>query len=272
MPSGSTAKSATTATDAGLRDTSAESGVALWAWPLVALRVALMVALLIVCAPLYYLWRLLGLGRLWPRVFLAGIGVIAGLQVSVRGKPRRGALLIANHVSWLDIPALARATGTAFVAHSGLASVLLIKHLCKMNDTVFVARHDRTSVTDQVEQVRIALEDTGALTIFPEGTTSHGTGLLPFKSSLLSAAETLPEGAAVQPVVLAYAEAERIAWVGDEHGVANFCKILARLRPVRLTLHFLPPLTGEARANRKAIASAAQEAIAEALPRSGRLA
>jgi 1-acyl-sn-glycerol-3-phosphate acyltransferase len=260
MASGSAAKSAKTATELPAR-----GGISPLAWPLVAVRVALMVALLLLCAPFYYLWLLLGLGRFWPRVFLAGIGVIAGLQVTTRGKPHRGALLIANHVSWLDIPALARATGTAFVAHSGLASVLLIKHLCKMNDTVFVARHDRKSVADQVEQVRIALADTGALTIFPEGTTSDGTDLLPFKSSLLSAAETLPEGAAVQPVLLAYEEAARIAWVGDEHGVANFCKILARLRPVRLTLEFLPPLTGTARADRKAIAAAAQQAIGAAL-------
>lgn len=260
MASGSAAKSAKTATD---RPSS--SGVSPLAWPLIALRVALMVVLLLVCAPFYYLWRLLGLGRFWPRVFLAGIGVIAGLIVTVRGTPQRGALLIANHVSWLDIPALARATGTAFVAHSGLASVALIKHLCRMNDTVFVARHDRTSVASQVEQVRIALEDTGALTIFPEGTTSDGTDLLPFKSSLLSAAESLPEGAAIQPVVLAYEEAADIAWVGDEHGVANFLKILARVRPLRLTLAFLPPLTGAARTDRKTIAAAAQQAISAAL-------
>jgi 1-acyl-sn-glycerol-3-phosphate acyltransferase len=234
-------------------------------WLLAGARVALMVALLVVCVPFYYLWRLLGLPRLWPRVFLAGIGLIAGLEVTVEGRPHRNALLIANHVSWLDILALARVTGTAFVGHSGLASVALIKHLCRMNDTVFVARHDRASVAEQVEQVRFAIADTGALTIFPEGTTSDGTGLLPFKSSLLSAAETLPEGVAVQPVLLAYEGAAEIAWVGEEHGLDNFLRILARRRPVRLALRFLPELTGEALTDRKAIAAAAQEAIGRAM-------
>jgi 1-acyl-sn-glycerol-3-phosphate acyltransferase len=272
MASASAAKSAKTATDTETREVAANSGVPLPAWPLVALRIALMIALLLVCAPFYYLWRLLGLGRFWPRVFLAGIGVISGLRVTIRGQPERGALLIANHVSWLDIPALARVTGTAFVAHSGLASVPLIRHLCKMNDTVFVARHDRASVAGQVEQVRVALADTGALAIFPEGTTSDGTSLLPFKSSLLSAAETLPEGAAVQPVLLAYQDATTIAWLGEEHGLVNFLKLLARIRPVRLTLQFLPPLTGDARRNRKAIAAAAQAAIAAALSGPGHLA
>lgn len=235
------------------------------AWPLIGLRIASMLALLIVCLPFYYLWRLLGLPRFWPRVFLAGVGVIAGLRITVRGKASRLPLLIANHVSWLDIPALARATGTAFVGHSGLAQMTLLRHLCAMNDTVFIARHDRASVAEQVEQVRTAISDTGALTIFPEGTTSDGVALLPFKSSLLSAAETLPPGVAVQPVLLQYQEAPDVAWVGDEHGLTNFLRILARVRPVRLTLHFLPALEGPALADRKAIAGAAQAAIAAAM-------
>lgn len=235
------------------------------AWPLIGLRIASMLALLIVCLPFYYLWRLLGLPRFWPRVFLAGVGVIAGLRITVRGKASRLPLLIANHVSWLDIPALARATGTAFVGHSGLAQMTLLRHLCAMNDTVFIARHDRASVAEQIEQVRTAISDTGALTIFPEGTTSDGVALLPFKSSLLSAAETLPPGVAVQPVLLQYQEAPDVAWVGDEHGLANFLRILARVRPVRLTLHFLPALKGPALADRKAIAGAAQAAIAAAM-------
>lgn len=270
MASGSTAKNAAT-TDPGLHQAVAGSGIAPFAWPLVAARILLMVALLIACVPFYYLWRIFRRERFVPRIFLGGIGTIAGLRIRVEGRPSRGALLIANHVSWLDIPALARVTGTAFVAHSGLASVSLIKTLCRMNDTVFVARHDRASVAEQVEQIRIAFLETGMLAIFPEGTTNDGQALLPFKSSLLSAAEKLPEGTAIQPVLLAYHEAPDIAWVGDEHGVANFVKILARLRPVRLTLRFLPPLTGKERENRKAIAVAAQRSIEAALSAARRL-
>jgi 1-acyl-sn-glycerol-3-phosphate acyltransferase len=239
--------------------------IPLGGWFLIVVRVALMVALLLFCLPFYYLWRLLGLGRFWPRVFLAGIGWIAGVRVTVAGRHAKGALLLANHVSWLDIPAIARATGTAFVGHDGLSQVALIKHLCRMNDTVFVARHDKGSVAQQVEQVRNAIEQTGALTIFPEGTTSDGTVLLPFKSSLLSAADPLPAGVAVQPAYLEYEDAPEIAWVGDEHGVTNFNRILARVKPLRLTLHFLAPLEGEQLANRKTIAAAAQAAIERAM-------
>jgi len=236
-------------------------------WLLIGLRLAMMLALLVLCMPLYYLWRLLRLPRFWPRIFLGGVGLIAGLHITLEGRPHKGALLISNHVSWLDIPAIAWATGSAFVGHSGLASVPLLRHLCEMNDTVFVARHDRGSVAGQVAQVREAIAGTGALTIFPEGTTSDGTGLLPFKSSLLSAIDPLPPGLTVQPVLLDYADAPEMAWVGEEPGLDNFKRILARFRPLQLTAHFLPPLEGAALANRKAMATAAQDAIRAAMER-----
>ena len=234
-------------------------------WALIVFRLLLMILLLVVCTPLHLVWRTLHLGRWWPRVFLSGIGMIAGLHLRVEGRPARGALLLANHVSWLDIPALAHATGSAFVAHDGLAAFPFLKWLCEMNDTVFVARHDRASIAQQVQQVRAAMAERGALTLFPEGTTSDGTGLLPFKSSLLSALDPLPPGAVVQPVLLAYEDAARIAWVGEEHGLDNFKRILARLRPVRLTIVFLPPLADGALADRKAISAAARARVLAAM-------
>lgn len=241
--------------------------MSLLGWLRVTLRVSAMILLLAACLPLYYLARWTMPRNPVPPLFLAGVGWIAGMRMHIRGtRIRRGALLIANHVSWLDIPALAATTGSAFVGHDGLASMPVLKWLCAMNNTVFVARHERTSVHNQVEQVRAALSDSGALTIFPEGTTSDGTGLLPFKSSLLSAFEPLPIGVAVQPVLLDYGrEAADIAWIGEEHGLDNFLRLLARRRPIDLTVNFLPALQGADLANRKAIAAAARAELHGAL-------
>lgn len=232
-------------------------------WLRITLRLSAMLLLLLTAVSAFYLAKPFARRNPVPRLFLAGIGVIAGVRLRTSGeKVHRGAFLLSNHVSWLDIPAIAATTGSAFVGHDGLATMPLLQWLCKMNDTVFVARHDRKSVARQVEDVRTAIRDTGALTIFPEGTTSDGTGLLPFKSSLLSALEPLPAGIAIQPVLLDFGpEAADIAWVGEEHGVDNFLRLLARRRPIELTVHFLPVLRGEALANRKAIAQAAREAI-----------
>ena len=235
----------------------------------IAVRLAAMIALLLVCVPGYYLWRVLRLPNPWPRWFLGAVAMVAGVDVQIAGeRVRRGAFFLTNHVSWLDVPALAGASGAAFVAHDGLAAFPVLKWLCEMNDTVFVARHDRASVAEQIAQVRAAIAETNALAVFPEGTTSDGTGLLAFKSSLLSALDPVPEGVAVQPVLLDYgAEAAEIAWIGEEHGLDNFKRILARGRPLRLTLRFLPPLAGDALRDRKAMAAAARGALLAELQR-----
>jgi len=232
---------------------------------LIILRVIGLLILLLLCVPLHYLWRLLGLDRLWPRVFLAGVGVVCGLQLRRHGKRVHSALLLANHVSWLDVPALSHAANSAFVAQDGLAQFGLFKWLCDMNETVFIARHRRTDVSRQTDDIRAAMDHGGTLTLFPEGTTSDGTGLLPFKSSLLGALEPLPEGAVIQPVLLAYAEVPEIAWVGDEPGLDNFKRLLARLRPIRIDVRFLAPLAGEELTNRKTMSAAARERIAQAM-------
>ena len=236
-------------------------------WIRIVVRLAAMLGWLALCTPLYFAWHLGGSDNPWPRRFLAGIARISGVSLRTTGqRPSSGEFLLANHVSWIDIPAIAATTGAAFVGHDGLASVPFIRWLCAANRTVFVARHDRTSVQRQVEQVRAAVLGSGALAIFPEGTTSDGTGLLAFKSSLLSALDPVPPGVAVQPVLLDYGrEAANIAWVGEEHGLDNFLRILARSRNVELAVHFLEPLTGEALASRKTMAAAARQAVLAAL-------
>jgi 1-acyl-sn-glycerol-3-phosphate acyltransferase len=208
--------------------------------------------------------RCSGQRELIPPLFLGFMGRMAGLRVRTEGTPRPGALFLANHLSWLDILGLAGASRAIFVAHSGLTVHGGLKWLCDQNRTVFITRHQRGSVAEQVGQVRGAL---GAhpVTIFPEGTTSDGTALLPFKSSLLSAVEPLAESVPIQPVALDYADAPGIAWFGSEPGLANVRRILARPGRVELTIRFLEPLAGEALANRKTMTAAAQAAIAAAL-------
>ena len=232
-------------------------------WTLIVARSLALVLWLLLALPLYGLCRPFTSNNPVPRLFLAGVNRILGLSVAVRGTHlRRGVFLISNHVSWLDIPALGAVTGTAFIANDGLVAHGWLHWLCRLNDTVFVARHDRASVAMQVEQVREAIGENGALTIFAEGGTGDGTTILPFKSSLLSALTPVPPGIAVHPVLLDYGPlAPRIAWVGDEPGLANFLRIMARSDPIRATVHFLPPLAGEALAHRKTIAEAARSAI-----------
>lgn len=234
------------------------------------LRLTGALLLLLACVGPSALARARGGHNPWPRRFLGGAARIFGISVTVRGTRVPGrVLLLANHVSWIDILALAAASGCAFVGHDGLANVPVLRWLCRQNDTVFVARHDRAGVAGQVAQLRVALAEMGAVALFPEGTTADGAELLPFKSSLLGALEPLPEGVAVQPVWLDYGPGVAgIAWVGEEPGVANFRRVLGAKVPAEVAVHFLPVLAGDMLANRKTVAAAARDAIAGAMAHS----
>jgi 1-acyl-sn-glycerol-3-phosphate acyltransferase len=232
-------------------------------WGLIALRSLSLVLWLLLMLPLFAPCRVFTARNPVPRLFFIGVNRILGLSIEVRGERlRRGVFLISNHVSWLDIPALGAVTGTAFIANDGLLAHGWLHWLCRLNDTVFVARHDRASVRRQVEQVREAIGENGALTIFAEGGTSDGSAILPFKSSLLSALTPVPAGVSIHPVLLDYGrETRSIAWVGEEHGGHSYLKIAARWRPVRLTVHLLPALPEADLADRKRIAAAAHAAL-----------
>lgn len=235
-----------------------------WRWTLVIARVALWVLVFALIILPHLVLTLLGRRDVVPPVFLGTLGRIAGMHIRVVGKPIKGALLLGNHLSWLDILALAGASRTAFVAHDGLSDNAALAWLCRQNETLFITRDQRGTVASQVEQV---VEKLGhrRLTIFPEATTGDGRTLLPFRSSLLSAVERLPHDIPVQPFALDFEEAEDIAWVGDEPGLDNFRKIMARTRPILLTIRFLEPLTGTELTNRKTMAAAAQGRVAAAL-------
>ncbi len=222
------------------------------------------VFLFLTVVPLHAVLAIFGFRQLIPPLFLRWVGVCAGLRVRTIGRPHPGALFLANHVSWLDILALAGSARAIFVAHSGLAGHAGLRWLCRQNDTIFITRDRRGTVDAQVAQVQAALGDR-PVTIFPEATTDDGRSLLPFRSSLLAAVEPLSATVPVQPVALEYADAAEIAWVGEEPGLANFRRVLSRPGRLLLTIHYLPPLESAELRDRKTMALAARNAIAAAL-------
>ena len=232
-----------------------------------AVRLLLAVMALAISLPLHLAWRLFTHHTPLARLFLQAIGRIAGARVRTAGTAlHRDVFYVANHVSWIDIPALAGATGTAFVAKAEVAETPLLGWLCRLNHTVFVKREARLDVAGQINALRDALEDNRAVTIFPEGTTTDGRSLLPFKSAMLQVLEPPPPGVMVQPVLLDYgALAPVIGWVGNESGVANALKVAARKGSFPLVVHFLEPFSPEVFRGRKAIAAEAQRRIAMAL-------
>ena len=231
-----------------------------------AFRVVWIVALLLLCVPLHYLWKLFGAPSPWPRRFLGWVGRAAGMRVRVVGVPLdRHVLFLANHLSWLDILLVAGASGAAFVAKAEVATTPAIGWLARLNNTVFVARAERTGVRGQADALRTALACGLPVALFPEGTTDGGPDILPFRASLLAALFPPLPGVQVQPIALDYgAAAHDLAWIGDEAGLANVRKVLRRPGTTPVTLRFLAPVD-PASGDRKALASAARGEIVEAL-------
>ncbi|HEX6376075.1 MAG TPA: lysophospholipid acyltransferase family protein [Allosphingosinicella sp.] len=235
-----------------------------------AFRVAWIVALFLLCVPLHYLWKLFGAPSPWPRRFLGWVGRAAGMRVRVVGSAReRDVLFLANHLSWLDILVVAGASGSAFVAKAEVARMPVVGWLASLNSTVFVARTERTAVRGQADALRTALASGQPVALFPEGTTDGGPVILPFRASLLAALYPPLPGVTVQPVALDYGPAAHdLAWIGNETGLANVRKVLARPGTAPVTLRFLAPVD-PATADRKALAAAARAEIVEALGPSG---
>jgi len=231
------------------------------------IRIAVLVVIMGICVPMHLLWRVFRLPSPWPRWFLAEVGWVCGMMVVREGAPlKRDVFYVANHVSWLDIPALASLTGAAFVAQAPMADWPLIGWLSKLNHTVFVSRTDRLSVDTQVSELRAALDERQPVAIFPEGTTTDGHSLLPFKRSLFEVVVPPPRPMMVQPVLVDFGVVgPELAWIGEESFADNAVRVLSRPGVFTVKVRFLEPFDPAAYADRKAIAAEARARIAAAL-------
>lgn len=236
-------------------------------WVRFVLRTIGIFVLLTVFVPLHYAYRIFAYGSPFPMLFLRYTARIVGARVAVIGTPlRRDVFFIANHISWIDILAMAGASGTAFVAKWELSQVPVIGWLCSLNRTVFVKRENRMGVAEQINALKEALQDNWSVTVFPEGTVTDGHSLLPFKSSMISVLEPPPPGVMVQPVVLDYGpNSEEIAWIGEESGLHNAMRVMARRGSFQLRITYLEPFSPEDHRGRKAIAAKARADIEQQL-------
>ena len=236
-------------------------------WLRIALRALALAGLLAVFVPLHYCYRVFAYGSPFPMLFLRYAARACGAKVEVIGTHlKRDVFFVANHLSWIDILALAGASGTAFVAKAELANAPVVGWLAGLNRTVFVKREHRMGVAEQINALKEALIDNWSVTVFPEGTTTDGQSLLPFKTSMLSVLEPPPPGVLVQPVILDYGPvAEWIGWIGQEGGLNNAKRVLARKGSFRVRVHYLEPFSPEDFRGRKAISQESRRRIEEAL-------
>lgn len=222
-----------------------------------------MVGLFLVCAPLHLATKWL-LGRSnWPPRFLAGAGWIIGARVRREGgRIAPHTLLVGNHTSWLDILILGGATGCTFVSKDNLGHGF-IHWLADQNHSVYVKRTHVKGAKDQAIAIAAALARKQPVALFPEGTTGPGTHLLPFRSTLLEAANYAAKEVEIRPVAIDYGPAAAELGWWEEPGKDNVLRVLGRRGALPVTVRLLAPL--DRSGDRKALAEAARAAIAETL-------
>ncbi len=227
-------------------------------------RVAGLLLLLLICLLPHLIARLFGQSPV-PPIFLGASARICGARVRTEGETLAPhSLLIANHVSWLDILVLAGATHTRFVSKAEVRDHWLLRWLADQNDTLYIERQDRRAVHSQAREVADALAERRPLALFPEGTTGDGQTLLPFRPALLASVAPAPPGTYVRPVAIDYgAMRAMLGWTDGESGKSNALKLLGRRGSFPVTVRLLAPLPpGE---DRKAMARDARAAIEAAL-------
>jgi 1-acyl-sn-glycerol-3-phosphate acyltransferase len=236
-------------------------------WVRITVKFLVLLVMALSFAMLHYVWRLFRVPPPWTRRILSVGAWIVGARVTRIGKPlQRNVFFVSNHLSWVDIMALGGASGTAFVAKAELATAPIVGWLATLHNSVYVQREDRLGVADQIAKLRKGIGKRWHIAIFPEGTTTDGKSLLPFKAPLLRVLEPPPPGVKVQPVMIDYgAFGEEIAWVGDETGLNNAKRILSRPGSFPIRVHFLEPFDPIDFPGRKAIAAESRRRIEEAL-------
>jgi 1-acyl-sn-glycerol-3-phosphate acyltransferase len=198
----------------------------------------------------------------------AGLVRAMGLTLHVSGLPRPGAtLLVANHVSWLDIAALhAAAPHARFVSKADVLAWPLLGWLIRNAGTLFIERERKRDAVRVVHAMAESLKAGETVAVFPEGTTGAGDPLLPFHANLLQAA--VATGTPIQPAALRFAEpghafAPAAQFLGNTTLLGSVWRI-ATAQGLAVHVTLLPPVS-TAHADRRALAGHLRDLIAQAL-------
>jgi len=219
------------------------------------LAVFLTITLILIPAQWLFVTLRLPARRTFPHRYHRMVAHLFGIRVRVIGTPPKSAtLLLANHSSWLDIVTFSAVAPLSFIAKSEVNDWPFFGTLARLQRTVFVTRARRSETGQARDAIAERLKEGDVLVLFPEGTSSDGNRVLPFKSALLGAAEAvLPDGGRVpvQPVSSAYVAREGIpmgrenrplyAWYGDMELVPHLWEAL-KSGPLDVVMQFHEPL------------------------------
>ncbi|PLZ03217.1 1-acyl-sn-glycerol-3-phosphate acyltransferase [Burkholderia sp. WAC0059] len=204
------------------------------------------------------------LNRAWSRKMLR----LCGLTLVVHNDAARldaGALVVSNHVSWIDIYVINAWRPTPFVSKAEVQRWPVVGWLARQLDTVFIEREKRSDAKRITHELAGRLGRGELMCVFPEGTTSDGLSLKPFHSNLFQAA--VSAGCPVQPICLMYTDAKGRQTVApayiDDVSLAESLDALLRAGPI--TAHVYVGEAIDAGLDRRALAARAEAQVRGAL-------
>lgn len=178
----------------------------------------------------------------WALQFLA----LWGIHLRVLGQPVASgpALMVANHISWLDILVIHAARHCRFVSKSDIREWPLVGMLATGAGTLYIERSSRRDALRMVRDMADAMQNGDVVAVFPEGTTSDGLAMLPFHANLIQAA--IQAGAPVQPMSLKFIDARSgetsfaPCYIGDDTLIGSVWRTL-KARRIEAVVHFGEP-------------------------------
>ncbi|MBG0797996.1 1-acyl-sn-glycerol-3-phosphate acyltransferase [Methylocystis sp. L43] len=168
--------------------------------------------------------------------FCRVVCAVIGIKVDARGAlplkaPR---FVVANHVSWTDIIALASLYPFVFLAKSEVASWPVLGLLARLQGTVFIERGAKQDIARVNDSLADVLRAGGDLVVFPEGTSNDGAAVLPFRSAHFAPLEAMAapgEAPTLAPVAISYSDGERridVGWYGDMTFLPHLWRLMKR--------------------------------------------
>lgn len=178
----------------------------------------------------------------WQQRFAARLLKVLRLSVDARGQPKEGSFIAANHLSYMDILVMASQTPQVFLSRKDVGDWPFIGRFVRMAGTLFIDRSRRSEVSNHEDGFSRAIDSKVGMTVYLEGTSTDGSEILPFKSSLLQ--PVVKNQWNVIPAYIRYEceggdPAWDVCWWGDMTFGSHLLKMLT-LKSIRATIVFGP--------------------------------
>lgn len=164
---------------------------------------------------------------------------LLGIRSEIKGEIPQGKFIICNHISYIDIPIIASHFPTLFITSRDIQADRFQGTMARFGGSIFVERRNMYRLLADIGEIEATLKEGHNVVLFPEGTTSKGFTVLPFKSSLVAAA--VDTGIDVVPICCQYEDCRGVAYYGGHKFFPHLLRLFS-IPSIKSTLTVLPSI------------------------------